>query len=276
MFQDIAPHKFISAYTGNEPSAEPSDVLLCYDNALILMNKRGEELSLPKIGDFTEEQTKQAIYLFSIDETRYFGFWRGHDIKETEDLVFQPTNYLRTAENLICFAGMEGWHLYKWYKINNFCGTCAAEMELKSDERAVICPKCGNIVYPRISPAVIIAVTSKNRLLMARNAANSTGRFGLVAGFVEFGESLEETVKREVLEEVGLHACNVKYFGSQPWPFSEAMMLGFTAEVEGDDTPHPDMQEITEAKWVAKEDLPPPLSTISIAQSLIKNFADNN
>lgn len=270
MFQEIQPHRFNNCFR-IEP-AGPGDILLCYDNQKILL-EAGEtenDWRLPRAERFPQERRGEAVYLFSVDDTRYFTFWQPHGIREIEGLVWQSVQVLRQAEDpLVLFAGMEGWHLYRWFRINRFCGHCGAETRLKADERATVCPTCGNVVYPRISPAIIVGVRHGEKLLIARNAANKTGRFGLVAGFVEFGESLEDTVRREVREEVGLKVKNVRYYGSQPWPFSESLMLGFFAEVDGDPTPHPDGAEIAEAKWVTKEELPQPLSNISIAQALM-------
>ena len=101
----------------------------------------------------------------------------------------------------------------------------------------MICPSCKNTVYPKISPVVIVAVHNGNELLMARNLDNpDKTRMFLISGFVEIGESLEQAVKREVLEEAGVRVKNIKYFGSQPWPFSESLISGYTAELDGDPT----------------------------------------
>ena len=216
----------------------------------------------------------EAIYLFSVDNTRYFGFWQTFRVAEAPGLSWQSTQVLRQAKDKVTlFAGMEGWHLYRWFRANRFCGHCGKPMELKADERAVLCPVCGNIVYPRISPAIIVAVVSQGKLLLARNANSQPGRFGLVAGFVEFGESLEDTVRREVMEEVGLKVKQIQYFNSQPWPFSESLMVGFFAEAEDGAQARPDMVEIVETKWVAPDQLPAPQSNISIAQQLMAEFA---
>ena len=125
-------------------------------------------------------------------------------------------------------------------------------------------------VYPHISPAVIVAVTDGKRLLMARSKTSSYKRYGLIAGFVEFGESFEDTVKRELQEEVGICVKNLRYYKSQPWAFSGAEMVGFLAELDGDDTLTVDENELTEAKWFSRDDIPASESNISIAQELIE------
>ena len=275
MFQDIAPHKFDNRFLTD--CIRPEDVLLCYKGSHLLLRPVDGKYELPRACHFPQQVAMEAIYLFSVDSTRYFGFWQPHGLTDVPGLDWQSTQFLRTVTDpVLLFAGMEGWHLYRWFRINRFCGHCGKPTQLKSDERATLCPGCGNIVYPRISPAIITAVIHQGKLLLARNANSPQGRFGLVAGFVEFGESLEETVRREVREEVGLRVKEVEYFGSQPWPFSESLMLGFLAYVEGDPTPHPDMTEIIEAKWVTPDEVPPPQSTISIAQSLMQEFIRRN
>lgn len=272
MFQDIAPHRFSNVFF--KDAIHPEDVLLCYNGNHVLLQPVDEgDYALPRACQLPQQAAMEAIYLFSVDKTRYFGFWHPHTVGDVPGLSWQSTQVLRTVKDPVTlFAGMEGWHLYRWFRINRFCGHCGKPMELKGDERAVICPECGNVVYPRINPAIIVAVENQGKLLLARNASSPPGRYGLIAGFVEFGESLEDTVRREVREEVGLKVTDVQYYNSQPWPFSESLMLGFFARVEGDAQLHPDKKEIAEAKWVSPEELPPPVSRISIAQELMQEF----
>ena len=273
MFQDIAPHRFDNRFY--KDAVHPEDVALCYQGGHILLQPQPDgEFALPRACHLPQKEAMEAIYLFSIDNTRYFGFWQTFRLAEAPGLRWQSTQVLRQAKDKVTlFAGMEGWHLYRWFRANRFCGHCGKPMELKADERAVLCPVCGNIVYPRISPAIIVAVVSQGKLLLARNANSQPGRFGLVAGFVEFGESLEDTVRREVMEEVGLKVKQIQYFNSQPWPFSESLMVGFFAEAEDGAQARPDMVEIVETKWVAPDQLPAPQSNISIAQQLMAEFA---
>ena len=139
-------------------------------------------------------------------------------------------------------------------------------------ERSMVCPKCGNVVYPRISPVVIVAVRNGDKLLMAHNIDNPNPRLFLISGFVEIGESLEQAVHREVLEEACVKVKNIRYFGSQPWPFSDSLIAGFTAELDGDDTIHIQEAELSEAMWVRREDIPEYETDVSISCCLIENF----
>lgn len=169
-------------------------------------------------------------------------------------------------------GGATAAHLAHWESLHKFCGRCGNVTIRGDKERSIICPKCGNIVYPRISPVVIVAVSNGNKLLMAHNKDNPNPRRFLISGFVEIGESLEQAAHREVLEEAGVKIKNVKYFGSQPWPFSDSLIAGFTAELDGDDTIHMQEEELSEALWVERKDIPEYETDVSISCCLIEDF----
>jgi len=161
--------------------------------------------------------------------------------------------------------------LVEWDSLHRYCGGCAVPTELVPGERARRCPRCGATFYPRISPAVIVLVERNQQILLARNANFPAGRFSLVAGFVEAGESLEQAAVREVREEVGIEIADLRYYGSQPWPFGRSLMIGFYARYAGGDV-RVDGVEIAEAGWFTLEqlpDLPPP---ISVARKMIDRF----
>lgn len=160
------------------------------------------------------------------------------------------------------------YHLINWRKKNKFCGCCGEVLTESPDEVAMNCGKCGNIVYPRISPAVIVAITKGNQILLAHAARFTSRMYSVIAGFVEPGESLEECVKREVLEEVGLTVQNVRYFSSQPWPYPDSLMIAFTAEY-GSGEIRIDEKEITDAGWYTRDNLPEIPSKASVARKLI-------
>jgi NAD+ diphosphatase len=161
--------------------------------------------------------------------------------------------------------------LTAWDRDHRFCGRCGNETERSAKERVRTCSKCGHGAYPRLSPAVIMLVERDGRALLARNARFTLPFFSTLAGFVEVGETLEQAVAREVEEEAGIAIDDIRYFGSQPWPFTGSLMIGFTAqwasgEIEADPT------ELAEAGWFPPDALPPVPPKLSIARELIDDF----
>jgi NAD+ diphosphatase len=156
----------------------------------------------------------------------------------------------------------------EWAATHSFCGRCATRTVRESAERCMRCPACGLLAYPRIAPAVIVLVRRGDEALLARGARFPGRFYSTLAGFVEIGESLEETIAREVREEVGIEVKSSRYFGSQPWPFPHSLMVGFFAEwVSGDI--RPDGTEIIDARWFRADALPDVPPRLSIARHLI-------
>jgi NAD+ diphosphatase len=174
-------------------------------------------------------------------------------------------------EPFIWIAGRANQLLY-WHLTHVYCGKCGGATENKDDERAKICPQCRHVSYPRLSPAVIVAILKDNRILLARNSRFRMPFYSVLAGFVEPGESLEECVAREVKEEVGITVKNIRYFGSQPWPFPDSLMVAFVSDYAAGEIAV-DHSEITEAAWFSKNNLPQIPPKISIARQLIDWFS---
>jgi NAD+ diphosphatase len=162
--------------------------------------------------------------------------------------------------------------LTAWDRDHRFCGRCGTATERSIVERVRTCPSCQFTAYPRISPAIIVLVERDGRALLARNARTNMPFFSTLAGFVEVGESLEQTVAREVHEEAGIAVGDIRYFGSQPWPFSGSLMIGFTARWAGGELVE-DPAEIRDAAWFAPNELPAIPPKLSIARELIDDFA---
>lgn len=162
-----------------------------------------------------------------------------------------------------------------WNRTHRFCGRCGARTVMSDVELAMECPVCGLISYPRISPAAIMLVTHENKMLLARSPHFPPGRYSTLAGFVEPGESIEQTVRREVREEVGVEVGNIRYFGSQSWPFPNSLMLGFIAEYAGGEI-HRDPEEIEDARWFSADDLPVLPPRLTIARQMIEAFVQEN
>ena len=197
------------------------------------------------------------------------------DSKLDKDLILTPLRNLlgRIPDSLftICSRSLQ---LSEWRRNNQFCGVCGTKMKMHETERAMFC-ECNNVlVYPRISPCVIVLVTRGEELLLAHNK-NFPGTFySTLAGFIEAGESAESAIHREIFEEVKVKVQNIKYFGSQSWPFPSQLMLGYHAEyLEGNITP--DGEEIDLADWFHYKDLPNvPTGNISISGQLIESYLE--
>lgn len=162
-----------------------------------------------------------------------------------------------------------------WYLSHRFCGRCGHKTRLDEKDMMLICPSCGQVHYPRIAPAVIVAIRKGDELLMAKHSYHDNIRYALIAGFVEPGEAIEEAVHREVMEEVGIRITNLKYKRSQSWPFPNSLMLGFTAEYESGSI-KVDGDEILKAKWFKKDEIIRYESDISISDWLVQDFIDTS
>ena len=134
------------------------------------------------------------------------------------------------------------------------------------------CPVCGHTVYPKISPAVIVGVKDGDRLLLTKYSGRAYKRYALIAGFNEIGESIEDTVRREVMEEVGLKVKNIRYYKSQPWSFSETLLMGFYCDLDGSAEIQLDTEELSEGVWMKREEIPKPVSDISLTSEMIERF----
>jgi len=174
-------------------------------------------------------------------------------------------------EALFWVAGRAN-QLVDWQRTHQYCSACGQPTEDKADERAKICLQCGLVNYPRLSPAVIVAVIKEDKILLARNSRFKMPFYSVLAGFVEPGETVEQCVHREVKEEVGIRVRKIRYFGSQPWPFPNSLMIAFTAEYASGDI-EVDPTELRDAGWFTKDELPQVPSSISIAGRLIEYFS---
>jgi NAD+ diphosphatase len=167
------------------------------------------------------------------------------------------------------------FQILDWDRTHRYCGRCGAPMQAKTDERAKLCPACGLVSFPRVAPAIIVAVVRDRTILLARSHRFAGPMYSVLAGFVEPGESLEQCVHREVREEVGVEVRGLRYFASQPWPFPHSLMVAFTAEHAGGEI-RIDDREIMEARWFPSDRLPRVPDRISIARRLIDWFVQNH
>lgn len=156
------------------------------------------------------------------------------------------------------FAGMVGYEYHVWYDTHHFCGRCGSKMQHGIVERMLQCPECGCMEFSRLFPAVIIGIVDRKRdkVLVSRYAGRQYKSYALIAGFCEMGETVEQTVHREVMEEVGLKVTNLRYYKSQPWPLSSSLLFGFFCDLDGESSITLDDHELEEAEWLSREDLP--------------------
>lgn len=182
----------------------------------------------------------------------------------------------RTKPKEECYAGETAYHLYVWYRDNSFCGRCGEQLEYSHKERAMICPSCGNVVYPKIAPAVIVGIlnSSGDKIVMTRYAGREYKGHALVAGFCEIGETAEDTVRREVLEEVGLHVRNIRYYKSQPWGFDSNLLFGYYCTADEDEPIHMDDGELAKAVWISRDEIGEEERNLSLTAEMIMHFKE--
>jgi NAD+ diphosphatase len=243
----------------------------------LVVRREGDVIAMPTEEDVAAlgVAVESAHFLGSLDGNPAFGTAVPEGASLTPPLVtVGPTElrelYKALGERRWTLAGMAN-QLVQWAAAHAFCGRCATPTERLTEERAMRCPKCGLMAYPRISPAVIVLVRRGPEALLARGARFPLPFYSTLAGFVEVGETLEETVAREIREEVGIEVKDVRYFGSQPWPFPHSLMVGFTAEWAGGEIT-PDPREIVDAKWFGRDNLPTIPPRLSIARRLIDDW----
>lgn len=215
----------------------------------------------------------------------YLGTWQGVPCYATgtdtetglaEGLAFHPLRGLYGAmdEGLFHLAG-RAVQLVAWGRTHQYCGTCGTKTVPSPKEHAMLCPACGSMSFPRLAPAVITAILKRNQVLLARAKHFTNNMYGLIAGFVEPGETLEDCVRREIREEVGINVTNVRYFGSQQWPFPHSLMIGFIADYESGDI-QVDGEEIVDAQWFDPAQLPVIPPPVSIARKMLDWYLEQH
>ena len=275
MIQEIAPHTYDNTYRPLPPEAD--SYALFYDNHEILLARNGEQIEYPRFRDLealNPDIYTDYTYLFSIDSDRFY-LLNHISAPVPSRFAMANTEIFRTAApQHLAFAGITGYQLCQWYRDRHYCGRCGKIMVPDQKERMMYCDSCHNMEYPKLSPAVIIGVTDGDRLLLSKYAGRSYKKYALLAGFTEIGETLEETVKREVLEEVGLRVTNIRYYKSQPWSFSGTLLTGFFCDLDGSDQIRLDESELALAEWFTRPDIPVDDSRISLTNEMIRIFKE--
>ncbi len=244
----------------------------------LLVYEDSTSLRIPSAVNFSDFglAASSTHYLGLLDSRPCYAVELSDDVTAPEGMTFEGLRqvYDRVDEDLFWVAA-QAVQIVEWERTHRFCGRCGVRTESRETERAKRCPQCGLLHFPRLAPAVIVLIERGDKVLMARSRRFPPGMFSVLAGFVEPGESLEEAVVREVKEEVGISIRDLRYFGSQPWPFPHSLMIGFTAAYAGGEISI-DPAEIEEAGWFTADHLPPPPGKISIARKLIDWFVAKN
>lgn len=304
MIQDIEPRKYDITYRNIQ--AEDKDYALVFNGEQALMKQpngqdnTAEFLTFSELSSFglKKELKQNAIYLFSIDDDKYFlvnlqefelasieinGIdkdlieLQGKEIQHDKVLVWHSQTVFRTLEEMwVGFAGITAAQLNRWLLNHKYCGKCGEPLKNSKTERSLLCSNCGLVEYPKISPAIIVGIVDGDKLLLTRYADRPYKRYALIAGFGEVGETLEATVRREVMEEVGLKVKDITYYKSQPWSFSDSLLVGFFAKLDGDNTVSLDDGELSEGTWFSREEIPVNNEEIALTAEMIRFFVAGN
>jgi NAD+ diphosphatase len=235
-----------------------------------ILVRAGDPPTLPTVADLLSLRLDGARhYLGRLEGLDCIAIRVAADAPDSEGWQWRGLRslFLQISDPLLALAG-RAFQIVEWDRSHQFCGRCGARLRDKTGERAKQCPACGYVVYPRVSPAMMVLVTRGKELLLARANRFPQAMYSALAGFVEPGESIEDCIHREVREEVGVEVDHLQYVASQSWPFPHSLMIAYTAEyVSGDMRPCD--EEIVEAGWFPIDALPQLPSPVSISRQLI-------
>lgn len=262
MLQEIAPHLYNNTWEDLSPG--PDDSIIGF---------KGRQVCLKDEQSFFQYRDLPAgtdcTFLFRIDGEAFFLA----ELPEDWGILLEVNKMRTFRPQSMAFAVLTALHIHDWLERNVYCGHCGAKLVPSTTERAMICPDCGNIIYPRIDPAVIVAIVNdKDELLVTRYANRPATQYALVAGYTEIGETIEETVHREVMEETGLKVKDLLYYRSQPWAFSGSVLMGFWCRVDGSDLVRVDHSELADARWMSREELPDSQDHVALTHDMIRKF----
>lgn len=265
--------KFIPGFV-LDPSFSKTYIIYSEKERSIVVNTEGS----PFLSSFNRtDDAADHIFIGTMDHSNFMALSFRERIELPGDLEWLDfIKVYRAEEGDRQFPLSRGKQLLEWSRTHRFCGACGAQTIRSETEYAAHCPQCGEAGYPVIAPAVITRITRGDEILLAHNANFPEGLYSHVAGFVDPGETLEQTIRREVREEVGLEVENIRFFDSQSWPMPHSLMLAFTAECNDPKAqPRPDGIEILDARWFTRETMPEIPSTGSIAGRMLLDFKDN-
>lgn len=269
MIQEISPRVFNNAFVCR--NTEDEDILFVFQQDTVLLKVVDDQLYLPTVKELgiashrcrslfcIDKQWYSMLKEDSIDPPAGFAYYNKHQYRN-----FRPMEAL--------FAVAVASSLNRWYSSNRFCGRCGTPMTESTSERALVCPHCGQVLHPKICPAVIAGIRNGNKILLTRYTGKASKRVALVAGYNEIGESIEQTLHREVMEEVGLRVKNLQFYKTQPWVLTDSLMIGFFCDLDGEDTITLQESELSMGTWVAREDLPEDTTHLSLTAEMIEQF----
>jgi len=310
MIQDIYPEIYDNSFE-HKRAPKDDDPVLMYRNGCVLAYLNGKSIRYPSVTQVVnavsakntdelplplhDEQTEvrghretergdryfvsgiEFIFLFKIDENAFYGIDDDSVISAVSDLSEGLAEVKQTELRGIrpmrdAYTGITGLQLKRWRETQRFCGKCGGKMRPSRTERAFLCDTCGLTNYPKISPAVIVAVTHGDKILLTKYAGRTYTRYALIAGFAEVGETIEETVHREVMEEVGVKVKNLRFYKSQPWSFSDSLLFGFFCELDGEEEITLDTRELSSGEFLTREEMPDRSDDISLTSEMMELF----
>ena len=273
MLQEIAPRHLNNQYPPQ--NIGPGAKVCAFRDREILVSLRDGEVILPE-WEQLKASILRSVYLFSIDETPYFLAELRADAALPEGFGYDSVRaHRRLHPKYTVYAEMTAWHLYVWYRDNRFCGRCGHPTHHDGKLRMLSCPVCGNMIFPKICPAIIVGVTDGDRILLTKYSGREYKNYALIAGFTEIGETAEETVQREVFEETGVHVKNIRYWATQPWGIDTDLLLGYFAELDGSADITMDREELSLAGWYRRDELSIPADDVSLTNDMIRAFIEN-
>ena len=270
MIQDIEPKHLYNEWKKNAvPKKSSAVVQFRGQDLLCRIDDNG--LKFPSRAQFTEPD-EAFTYLFELDGQEYYLLFDENE-RALDGYSYRNIGLFRTEKpKELAYAAVSAWHLCSWYRDARYCGRCGEKLVHDGNERMMRCPDCGMMEFPKICPAVIIAVTHGDQILMSKYAGREYKKYALLAGFNEIGESIEETVSREVMEEVGLKVKNIRYYKSQPWSFTDTLLMGFYCDLDGGAAITLDREELAMAEWFQRDEIPVEPERDSITNEMIIRF----
>jgi len=269
MFQDIAPH-VLNNQNDKRRAPHNGDYVLIGRKQQVVLTTTG---TLPRYEIVARDwafDEAQYRYLLATDDIAFY--WVDVDATEKSNYQIGSTRSFRNLTPAwLGFGSATAAHLAWWYDTNRFCGYCGQPLQEGATERSLVCEACGQTIYPTIMPAIIVGVTHGDKLLMTK-FLGGYDRYALISGYTEIGETFEDTVRREVMEEVGLQVHNIRYYGSQPWAPSHTLLAGYFADLDKDVAIELETDELAKAQWFTRDQIPQGDTTDSLTWTMIEAF----